>query len=387
MILGSSLFGGGPRTPVNHGILDDCFLMGEATRMDESKSSRGGSAEESPRKQPQILAALVQAMLLCAIREGLDPQELLDRAELSIDEIEPIFCSVPYTKVIPLIQEIEVRRPNINLGFLMGQRCTTPRLGPLGHLLTAAPNIGAALRDFIKFHGIINGGLIVWQVSARPGFSVVHFAPHPELADIRWILEVPITMMLTLARELSGRPVLPVQVSFGHQPRRGTEEYEAFFGIPICWGAQQTELVWADTTLDLPVRTAHPGLYPGLLHRVENGEQDARLPSVTVESVKLYVSRTLRDGHPLKASVAHSIGISARTLTRRLADENTTFETILDQIRRELSLKYLSEPTLTLAEIANLLGYSEQSPFFRAFMRWFGSTPAKFRAGIIPKKP
>lgn len=145
-------------------------------------------------------------------------------------------------------------------------------------MLNSAPNLSRALGDFVKFQGLINGGLIVWDVAKGPETCVVHLMPDPELADIAWILEAPITMITTISRELSGQHIVPLPVSFRHPPRAGTEEHESFFGVPIRWNAPSNELVLPDTVLDLPVRSANKGLYPQMLRSIDAQKDQAALP-------------------------------------------------------------------------------------------------------------
>ncbi|MBK6533536.1 MAG: helix-turn-helix transcriptional regulator [Deltaproteobacteria bacterium] len=79
--------------------------------------------------------------------------------------------------------------------------------------------------------------------------------------------------------------------------------------------------------------------------------------------------------------VAAQLRMSERSLQRRLADEGESFDAIVDALRRDLALRYLADPKIAVAEVAYLLGYSEPSPFHRAFKRWTGRTPAEARRG------
>lgn len=77
--------------------------------------------------------------------------------------------------------------------------------------------------------------------------------------------------------------------------------------------------------------------------------------------------------------MAARLKMSERSLQRRLADEGVTFDALLDEVRRVLSLRYLADPSIAIAEVAYLLGYSEPSPFYRAFRRWTGTSPSEMR--------
>jgi AraC-like DNA-binding protein len=92
--------------------------------------------------------------------------------------------------------------------------------------------------------------------------------------------------------------------------------------------------------------------------------------------------RLLPQGEPKREAVAQALHVSQRTLQRRLQDEGTSFQRLLDDTRRELAEQYLAQPNLTLLEAAYLLGFADPSNFFRAFRRWFGLTPGEYRARL-----
>ena len=98
-----------------------------------------------------------------------------------------------------------------------------------------------------------------------------------------------------------------------------------------------------------------------------------------VQRVHEAIRGSLRDGAPKMETLAKQLHVSARTLQRRLAEHQTTFQDAVDAVRRELAQQYLRDPHLGVSEVAFLLGYSELSTFDRAFKRWTGKTPREFR--------
>lgn len=342
-----------------------------------------GEPDSAPQTQPQVLAALVQAMLFCALREGLSPVELLDRAGLTLTEIEPFFRLVPSVKVLALVRAIHTQRPDLSLGLMMGMKISTAHMGPLGYVLSSAPTLGRALHNFVAFQRLLNGGLIVWNVSSEQGFYVIRLSAHAEVADIAWVLEAPITLILKIARELSGSQVVPVQVSFRHPPPRDTSGHEVFYGAPIVWSAADNELVLSDSVLDLPVHTADRALYPSLLNSLDARPRSSPPPSPIVQNTCVQILKELNKGHPDKSAISRVLGMAPSTLFRRLREAGTSFEALVERTRREKAIEYLADATITLNGVAELLGYSEHSPFFRAFVRWFGCTPAEYRASLI----
>lgn len=98
------------------------------------------------------------------------------------------------------------------------------------------------------------------------------------------------------------------------------------------------------------------------------------------ETVKWIMKRSLTGGRPDVQAVAGELGMSDRTLQRRLADEGTSFKQLLLQARHEQAREYLADPSLDIKEVAFLVGYEDQNSFYRAFRHWEGETPANWRS-------
>lgn len=355
--------------------------MEKPDRSGDSESA--GKGPDSPAQtQPQVLAAMVQAMLFCALQEGIAPIELLDRAGLKLTEIEPLYRLVPSAKVLALVRAIHTQRPDLSLGLMMGMKLSTAHMGPLGYVLASAPTVGRALQNFVAFQRHLNGGMIVWSVSAEPGQCVVRLSAHADIAAIAWVLEAPITLILKIIRELSGRPVVPLRVSFCHPPPQDTAQHEVFYGVPILWRAADNELVLSDSVLDLSVQTADRALYPSLLNALDARPPQPLPDSPVVQNTRVQILKELAKGSPDKSTVSRALGMAPSTLFRRLREAGTSFEVLVERTRREKSIEVLADATIALGRVADRLGYSEHSSFFRAFVRWFGCTPAEYRASL-----
>lgn len=342
----------------------------------------GGSSSE---QEPHILPAMVQALFFCAIREGLEPMRLLERAGIALDAFDMLDAPLPYSRVLAIIQEIERTKPHIHLGLSMGMAFGTKRMNILGCALSHAPRVGTALEDFMRFQHAIHGGLFAWTLSARQNNHVVQLAaPHSWLSDfndVAWPSEAPIAMIMNLVRQLCDQPVLPREVSFRHRARASTDNHDTYFGIPVRFEAELNEIVFPREVFDMPIPKANAALYGHLIQHLELSLGTIS-PQQTSRIVRQYFIHHLDQGKPTKSSVARAHGMSPRTLLRRLHDEGTSFELLLTEVRRDMALVYVADDSIPLTEVASRLGYSEPSPFYRAFSRWFGSTPLTHRTHV-----
>jgi AraC-like DNA-binding protein len=122
-----------------------------------------------------------------------------------------------------------------------------------------------------------------------------------------------------------------------------------------------------------------PRLFAYLAQQAERLLAASQQDDSTLAHVRREVANALPNGEPAQTMVARQLAMSARTLQRRLATEGTTFAAIVEAVRRERAELLLSDRTLTASEVAFLLGFSEPAAFFRAFRRWTGETPQRWR--------
>ena len=161
-------------------------------------------------------------------------------------------------------------------------------------------------------------------------------------------------------------------------------EFRAFFSVDIEFGANADEICFPQPIALLSVVGRDEHLNELLRRYAE--EALARKPRerLTVRSkAEDILSELLPHGRATASEVARRLGMSLRTLSRKLGEEGTSFAEILDQLRAALAKRYLHDETLPVSEIAWLLGYREVSSLTHAFKRWTGTTPRRFRSGQL----
>lgn len=263
------------------------------------------------------------------------------------------------------------------LGLRLGQLITPAHLGVMGYVLIACGNLGAAMQRFQKYqrlvydvnpfhYGVEKGSLqLEWGVEhGRPG----------ALAD-----ECAITALVQFARNLTGREWPIESVHFVNPEPLDAEPYRRYFGREVCFAQSATRVRISLSYLALPLRQPDPALLDLLTRQADT--LLAALPDSDdfEQSVRRCVARLMREGEPSLERVADELHLSTRTLHRRLEERATNFRALQEDTRRRVAEDHLRDPRLQLAEIAQLLGFSEQSAFTRAFTRWTGMSPGRFR--------
>ena len=151
------------------------------------------------------------------------------------------------------------------------------------------------------------------------------------------------------------------------------------FKCPVKFRSHHNALIFDAADLRRPFVTYNAELLEMLQPQLDRRDQQTRAESSTVDRVKWILRKTLAGGRPDANVVAQELGMSVRTLQRRIVDEGSTFRELLAQVRQELVREYLRQPGTQVDEIAFILGYEDVASFYRAFRAWEGTTPAVWR--------
>jgi AraC-like DNA-binding protein len=266
------------------------------------------------------------------------------------------------------------------LGLHLGQTIAPRHFGVLGYVLLACDTLGAALARFQQYERLLYD-VSPMRVQAQADRLVFEWGVERgrpgALVD-----ECALAALVQFARDISGVRLAPLRVVFVNPPPPSGAPYETYFGCPVGYGAESTQVVIPTEWLGLPLREPDPGLLEVLGRQADALLEDLPPGNELEMVVRNRIVRLLREGEPGLERVAASLHMSARTLHRRLAEQGLQFRPLLEDTRRRLALDYLHDRRLHLSEIAELLGYAEQSAFSRAFRRWTGSSPSAYRGEV-----
>ncbi len=207
----------------------------------------------------------------------------------------------------------------------------------------------------------------------------VHFdwllAHEPEPA---LLVDVCFARVLSVGRRGSGRAINPKRLEF-QRVAAYREMYEGHFRCPVKFQASQNVLVFTRADIDQPFRTHNADMLAVVAPQLEAELRQQLAPNPIGEQVKGILKRLLAGQRPGIHDVARELRLSTRTLQRRLREQGSTFQRMLEEARRELARHYLAHSSLELNETAYLLGYEDANSFFRAFHHWEGTSPGQWR--------
>lgn len=265
-----------------------------------------------------------------------------------------------------------------NFGLHSGQIIKPNNYGILGLVLLNCSVFGEAMVCANRYNNLvghvgytdhsIEGGKI--ELSWHPNIEGVH----PEL------VEQHVAALVAYSRWITGREESPLTVYFTHEAPSVLTEHQAFYRCPLEYEADRNAVVLPTKMADYPIPQPNTQIKELLESQAQKLLKDLNVQSEWIESVKQHLAKVLPEHVPSIEEVALHFGLHERKLQRLLQQEKLTFRELLNQTRHELALHYMKDTSISLPEIAFLLGFSEQSAFQRAFKRWTGTPPGRFRA-------
>jgi len=270
---------------------------------------------------------------------------------------------------------------NPAIGLNMAKVVRPASFHVVGYALMSSRTLHEGFTRLVRYQRIIAEGA---DLSFRPlgqGYGLILSIHGDRLPPARQSAEASLAYALAFCRWMTGKPLSPLKICFQGDPPADLEPYQQVFQAPLQFNAEHYALLFDRADLDIPLQTANAAL--AQLHDRFAGEYLARFSDSRVtHQARQVLCRLLPQGEPKRESVAQALCLSQRTLQRRLQEEGSSFQQLLDDTRRELVVQYLAQPNLTLLETAYLLGFADPSNFFRAFRRWFDCTPGEYRARL-----
>lgn len=204
----------------------------------------------------------------------------------------------------------------------------------------------------------------------------------PRRLGLRLSNEQTMAAVTQISREVCPQPFTPEAVYFKHPAPGTTSAHEEYFGCPVHFGSDRDALAVSAEKLQIPNRLGDPTISEFFDTHMEQELAELEDNCGLGKRVRIQVAQALSEGVPSLIDIARRLNMSSRTLQRRLADQALSFQTLVDDSRRELSERLLNRTHYSLSEIAFLTGFSEQSAFNRAFKRWAGKTPRSYRLDV-----
>jgi len=312
-------------------------------------------------------------------RFGLDPDALLREAGFREAELRAPDARVPIAKLRRLWAIIAERVPDPAVGLLLAENRALRELGLVAYTMRLAGTLGEGLHRIARYSQIVAEDLLV-AVRRREDRAEVELQRAFLYDPVRPPVDFRLFALLSGARIVTQRELAPLEAHFPYPAPADTAAHRRLFRCPLLFDRKAPMVVLRASDLDLPIVTADETLLVYLDRLAEQARRELSRDDTTADGVRRVLWQEMAAGNPAIGTVAARLGLSGRSLQRRLAEEGTSFKEVLDSFRRGIARRLLSERDVAVYEVAYLLGYSDPSAFHRAFRRWHGDSPRRFRS-------
>jgi AraC-like DNA-binding protein len=335
---------------------------------------------------PNAAGTITRLAYAHAKARGIDTQALLKKANLTLQQIKNTRLKLRVHDQIKFLNLVADALQDDMFGFHLAERPDLREFGFLYYVSASSETLGDALHKLARYSSIANEGVSLTFLDGRNvgiQFHYIGVSRHLDLHQIEFFM----AWLVRLCRQLTGIRLVPARVRLAH--RRGGQNLEFLecFGRNVEFGAAVDEVAFAPTIKNTSIVSADNFLNKLLVTYCE--EALARRPTRRGSfraSVENAIVPLLPHGDARLPAVARRLGLSQRTLARRLAAENLSFSDVLENLKVDLGWRYLAENDLSISQVAWLLGYQEVSSLTHAFKRWTGKTPRQARLRMTARR-
>jgi AraC-like DNA-binding protein len=310
---------------------------------------------------------------------GVAVAPLLRRVELTPELIADPEGRLSVRSQIALLDEAAIALKDDCLGFTLARDFDPREIGLLYYVMASSQTLGEALKRLARYSKVTNEALAFGYREGNRLIVSLSYSGVPRHSD-RHQIEFCMFGLLRICRLLTGQNVVPQHFSIAHHRSEGIAEMARFVGTKVEFGADRDEFALNLDARELPLAHSDSYLNDLLVKYCEAALADRRDDTSQLRTkVENAIASVLPHGKVLVEDIARSLGMSERTLARKLSDEGLNFTEILQNLRRDLAVRYLKDRKLHVSKIAWLLGFREVSAFTHAYKRWTGKTPSQRR--------
>lgn len=321
------------------------------------------------------LATLAQAAHKYLTTQGFNADDMFRRAGLDVANLYHADARFGVAQSIRLLRIAIQETGRSTLPYEVVTYIEPWMLQAVGHAWITSPTLLSALQRFERYHRMLSTDVVIkleqlqgaWRLTA----NVLDPMEHPARDAV-------LAFTLEMCRRSYGEDLVPLQVQLSRLEPADATPIESFFRCKIDYGYAENSVVFNSADVNRRLQSSNPAV----LHAMDEVIADYLIrfdKADFVTQVRAIVADDLIHGEPTKETIASQLNLTSRTLQRRLGEQNSSVKQIIDDCRHHLAMIYLDQDHLSIKEIAFSLGFSDPSNFSRAFKRWQGETPRRYR--------
>lgn len=344
-----------------------------------SDSSQSAPSPREPRRA-RFTASVVFVRMLAqaAAARGVRVDDLLEQHGVNPSLLEVLDSRVPHALLVDLWEQVPRRLNDAALGLHLAQTVPLGAFDLVEYCMRNSPDLATCYQKLTRWQRLLHDGAS-YHLEVEGDVARISHRPPPPIEVPPHAVGFILAKLLRIGQQLTGVAFSPRGVALTYPRPPDDLEHTRVFGAGVRFSQPYTCLELDRAVLELPIQGTDPNLAAVLDRFAQTRIEGLPRTMDLVDELGERIRMALRGTVPDAATLARQLGMSARTLSRRLHERGLTYQEVLDQARRELALRHVLNKDLKLIEVAFLLGFSEVSNFYRAFRRWTGTTPAAYR--------
>lgn len=331
----------------------------------------------------RYLAATIPVFMLRSLGEalndlGFDPARPMQGLGLTPQDLTDPSCRISFRQGREFILRALAMAKGAALGLETGSRQRITSIGLVGYAMVTSRTIGDAVALGLALQKDTGSMLEFDFREDEAGMAVLASSRFPDPDIHPFLVEEAFANFMQIGRDLAGAEFRPRRIDLSYPAPSYVATYRRMFDCEIRFDQPASAFIYDPAWYHRPLLTADPLSHKQIIEFLEFSRARSRQAIEVIESVERVLRQNLRD-NPQIGAVARELCMSERTLRRRLAECDVSFQSLLDRLRRNRALELLANPRLSIEQIAFAVGFTDPHNFRRAFRRWTGETPGRLR--------
>lgn len=325
---------------------------------------------------------LVRNIVLVAVRRGANLNEVCEAVGVAPETLDDPNAKADLDQCIKAWEQALHYSGDPFLGLHLGEMTSPGLVGMVGYFMESSPDLLTAFQNLVQFKRLVDSDPSYVEIRGDEFFY--HLDPYPLWTEIspetaRHVVEHGFSTIPNFIKLLCGKAVYPLRVHSAFPRPRDTREYVRILKTEPTFNQPSNCVVFRLQDMKLPLISHNPALNAIFKDLLEKEIAKSGAGASFSDEVRSVILKKFISTIPQLPEVAEQLHITPRTLQRRLKEEGTTFQAIVESVKSELAIGMLKKPNLTVNEIAYKLGYMEPNVFRRAFKKWTGTSPKRYK--------
>lgn len=314
--------------------------------------------------------------LECLEGSPVDPRLLLAACDIDYEIMVSQEGYIPYYRLVNLLEMTAKEINNPYFGLQLSQKQNLPILGILGLMMEKCPDLRSAIRESVRYFHVHTQGAAI-ELEEKGELAMFTYRVLENVPATQQTVDLSIGTSCNVMRLLTGRHYTPRAVYLSHAKPPGEDVHRRILGAPVTFNHELNAIVYDRKLLDLPLAGYNQSIQRLLKRNLESASRE--FAEDIVSDVRKLIVNMLPTGLCSIDLAARQLMVSRRRLQYLLSLKNTTFKKLLEQTRLNIARQQLQQSDISVTQLGDMLGYSDQTAFSRAFKRWFGVSPREWK--------